>query len=65
MGDGLLNVAQWDAGRNGAGSVGHVAYVTAVNTNGTVTVAEYNWGNFHRLNTRTITVNTPSRYLHF
>src|SRR5207244_2238746 len=34
------DVAQWDAGRNGAGSAGHVAYVTAVNTNGTVTVAE-------------------------
>jgi surface antigen len=59
------DVAQWDGGRNGAGSAGHVAYVTAVNTNGTVTVAEYNWGNFHRLNTRTIPVTTPSRYLHF
>jgi surface antigen len=59
------DVAQWDGGVNGAGSVGHVAYVTAVNTNGTVTIAEYNWGNFHRLNTRTIPVNNPSRYLHF
>jgi surface antigen len=59
------DVAQWDAGRNGAGSAGHVAYVTAVNTNGTVTIAEYNWGNFHRLNVRTIAVSNPSRYLHF
>jgi surface antigen len=44
------DIAQWDAGRNGAGSAGHVAYVTAVNTNGTITITEYNWGNFHRLN---------------
>jgi surface antigen len=59
------DVAQWDAGRNGAGSAGHVAYVTAVNSNGTVTIAEYNWGNFHRLNSRTIATNNPSRYLRF
>ena len=59
------DVAQWDGGWNGAGSTGHVAYVTAVNTDGTVTVNEYNWGNLHRLNIRTITANTPSRYLHF
>jgi surface antigen len=59
------DVAQWDGGRNGAGSVGHVAYVAAVNANGTVTVWEYNWGNFHRFNTRTIAAGTPSRYLHF
>ncbi len=58
------DVAQWDAGRNGAGSAGHVAYVAAVNP-GTVTVWEYNWGNFHRFNTRTIPDNAPSRYLHF
>jgi len=59
------DVAQWDAGRNGAGSSGHVAYVTAVDANGSVTINEYNWGNFHRFNSRTITANVPSRYLHF
>jgi surface antigen len=59
------DVAQWDAGRNGAGSAGHVAYVAAVNDDGTVRVWEYNWGTFHRLNARTITTGTPSRYLHF
>jgi surface antigen len=59
------DVAQWDAGVNGAGSVGHVAYVTAVNSNGTVSIAEYNWGTFHRLNSRTIATTNPSRYLHF
>jgi surface antigen len=59
------DVAQWDANYNGADSVGHVAYVTAVNANDTITVTEYNWGNFHRFNTRTVPTNTPSRYLHF
>jgi surface antigen len=59
------DIAQWDANYAGAGTVGHVAYVYAVNTNGTVGIHEYNWGNFHRLNTRTIAANTPSRYLHF
>ncbi|MEN3309573.1 MAG: hypothetical protein V7603_5775 [Micromonosporaceae bacterium] len=59
------DVAQWDAGRNGAGSVGHVAYVAAVNSDGTVRVWEYNWGTFHRANARTIPAGTPSRYLHF
>ena len=37
----------------------------AVNSDGSVTVNEYNWGNFHRLNVRTFPANTPSRYLHF
>ncbi|OLE29557.1 MAG: hypothetical protein AUG44_03645 [Actinobacteria bacterium 13_1_20CM_3_71_11] len=59
------DVAQWDPGHNGAGSAGHVAYVAAVNSDGSVTVNEYNWGNFHRLNVRTFPANTPSRYLHF
>jgi len=59
------DVAQWDAGVNGAGSVGHVAYVAAVNSDGSVVINEYNWGNFHRFNTRTVSANTPSRYLHF
>jgi surface antigen len=59
------DVAQWYAGRNGAGSVGHVAYVAAVNADGTVLIHEYNWGNFHRFNARTIAANIPSRYLHF
>jgi surface antigen len=58
------DVAEWDGGHNGAGSVGHVAYVSAVG-NGTVTIEEYNWGNFHKFGTRTIATNIPSRYLHF
>jgi surface antigen len=59
------DVAQWDAGHDGAGSAGHVAYVAAVNSDGTVRVWEYNWGTFHRLNARTISAATPSRYLRF
>jgi surface antigen len=59
------DVAQWDDNHNGAGSLGHVAYVQSVNGNGTVTVYEYNWGNFHQLNIRTISVGTPSRYLRY
>jgi surface antigen len=59
------DVAQWDPYRNGAGSVGHVAYVAAVNADGSVVINEYNWGNFHRFNSRTIAANVPSRYLHF
>jgi surface antigen len=59
------DVAQWDAGHNGAGSAGHVAYVAAVYSDGTIRVWEYNWGTFHRGSARTITAGTPSRYLHF
>jgi len=65
------DVAQWDANHNGAGSTGHVAYVSAVYTNGTIQVEEYNWlsaaNNYtgHRYNTRQITASTPSRYLKF
>jgi surface antigen len=53
-------------GPNGAGSLGHVAYVAAVNGDGTVKLYEYNWGNVHHLNIRTVAANQPdSRYLHF
>lgn len=59
------DVAQWDGDHNGAGSNGHVAYVAAVYGNGTIKIEEYNWGNFHRLNTRTIPASEPSRFLRF
>jgi surface antigen len=59
------DVAQWDGGHNGAGAYGHVGYVAAVYSNGTVKIEEYNWGNFHRLNIRTIPASAPSRYLRF
>ncbi|GAA4638140.1 hypothetical protein GCM10023196_094720 [Actinoallomurus vinaceus] len=59
------DVAQWDDNHNQAGDKGHVAYVAAVYNNGTIKVEEYNWGNFHRLNIRTISASAPSRYLRF
>lgn len=64
-------IAQWDGNVHGAGSLGHVAYVAAVNSNGTIQVYEYNWldsyDNFtaHRLSIRTIPATDPSRYLRF
>ncbi len=59
------DIAQWDPYVNGAGSAGHVAYVTAVNTTAPSPSTSTNWGTFHRLNIRTITASTPRRYLHF
>jgi surface antigen len=59
------DVAQWDDNHNAAGPAGHVAYVAAVNSDGTIKIYEYNWGTFHRLNIRTISAGAPSRYLHF
>lgn len=59
------DVAQWDDNHNGAGSAGHVAYVSEVYGDGTIQVQEYNWGNFHRYNTRRIYASAPSRFLRF
>jgi surface antigen len=65
------DVAQWDDYRNGAGSAGHVAYVSKVYGDGTIQVEEYNWldsyNNYtgHRYNTRRIAQTEPSRYLQF
>jgi hypothetical protein len=59
------DIAQWADNHNEAGSLGHVAYVQSVNGDGTITVYEYNWGNFHLLNIRTISASTPSRYLRY
>lgn len=59
------DVAQWFDNHNGAGGLGHVAYVQSVNGDGTITVYEYNWGAFHQPHIRTIPVSAPSRYLHY
>ena len=65
------DIAQWDANVNLAGGAGHVAYVAAVNSDGTIKVYEYNWIDSydgyvgHRLSIRTISAGTPSRYLRF
>jgi surface antigen len=60
------DVAQWDPGRNGAGSAGHVAIVAAVEyDSGQILIYEYNWINPLQLHIRTISWNAPSRYLQF
>ena len=59
------DVAQWDAGHDGADPLGHVAYVVGANAGGTYTVDEYNWYTFHRFDIRVIGPNEPSRYLRF
>ncbi|HEX4436513.1 MAG TPA: CHAP domain-containing protein [Solirubrobacteraceae bacterium] len=55
-------IAQWDAGEDGVSGDGHVAYVSAVNSDGSVDVEEYNVnedGNYHVVN------NTRApRYIH-
>jgi surface antigen len=65
------DVAQWFDNVNGAGSAGHVAYVSEVYGDGTIQVEEYNWLSSyngyvgHRYNTRRISAGAPSRYLQF
>jgi surface antigen len=55
-------VAQWNPGEPGGGTLGHVAYVEAVNPDGTVAVSEYNYHLDHNFDLR-CTV-TPPRFLH-
>lgn len=55
------SVAYWGTS---AGALGHVAYVQAVNPDGTVTIEEYNWGNNHNYNTRTIAASSVDLFLY-
>lgn len=62
---------QYNKGTNAiAGSVAwfnynHVAYVQSVNSDGTVTLEEYNWGSArHSYNTRTIAASAVALYLY-
>jgi surface antigen len=56
------SVAWWGAGS--AGALGHVAYVQAVNANGTVALEEYNWGDNHSYSTRTVPVTAVDDFLY-
>ena len=47
------SVAWWSQ-TAGVGSLGHVAWVKAVNPDGTIVVEEYNWGHTHNFDSRTI-----------
>lgn len=42
----------------------HVAYVQAVNSNGTVSIEEYNWGNDHAYHARTISASSVALFLY-
>ena len=55
-------IAQWNAGEQGAGGAGHVAYVERVNPDGTVVVSELNWSGEYGYSQRTL-VRAP-RYIH-
>jgi surface antigen len=55
-------IAQWNAGEQGAGTAGHVAYVEQVNPNGTVVVSEFDWNVEYGYSQRTL-VRAP-RYIH-
>jgi surface antigen len=59
------DVGMWDDNHNGAGSLGHVAFVTAVFNDGTIQITEYNWYTAHGYDSRRIATSAPSRYLHF
>jgi len=39
---------------------GHVAYVTSVNDDGTITISEMNYDHFNRVDTRTLSANDSS-----
>lgn len=55
------SVAWW---ANSSSGLGHVAYVQAVNDNGTVALEEYNWTRKHVYGTRTISAADPNAYLY-
>jgi uncharacterized protein YraI len=59
------DVPMWDDNHNGAGGLGHVAFVTAVFNDGTIQITEYNWYYAHGYDSRRIGTGIPSRYLHF
>ncbi|TVQ16739.1 MAG: CHAP domain-containing protein [Leptolyngbya sp. DLM2.Bin15] len=59
------SIALWEAGVGGAGSVGHVAVVERVNSDGSIVISESNW-NGRTYNTRTIhpgTATWPSKFI--
>jgi surface antigen len=55
-------IAQWNAGEQGAGGAGHVAYVERVNPDGSVVVSELDWDVKNGYSQRTL-VRAP-RYIH-
>lgn len=60
------SIAAFGPGVSGAGSRGHVALVAVVNSNGTITIEEYNWWDPypHNYGSRTIPADHPTSYIH-
>jgi len=56
------DIAWWDK-KSGMPN-GHVAYVDTVNSNGTITISEYNYSSY-KYGTRTISQSVPDGYIHF
>jgi surface antigen len=56
------SIAVFPPGANGAGSVGHVAWVTAV-SGGQITVSEMNYVAWNRVDTRAMTPTSTVRYI--
>lgn len=56
------SIAVFPPGVNGAGSVGHVAWVTAV-SGSTITVTEMNFAAWNQVDTRTLTPASSVRYI--
>jgi surface antigen len=60
-------IAWWNSGYHGAGSKGHVAYVDGVNSNGSITIEEYNYLHHGGYDQRTLTLGSaywPSGFIH-
>ena len=47
------------------GGIDHVAYVQAVNGDGTITLNEYNWGGNHTFGVRIVSASNPEAYLYY
>jgi surface antigen len=60
------SIAWWGGGRDGAGSLGHVAYVEAVPAPGVIIVSEDTWGGeFYWKAIRSTDATWPTGFIHF
>ncbi|HYL76343.1 MAG TPA: CHAP domain-containing protein [Bryobacteraceae bacterium] len=57
------SIAQWNSDECPGCTVGHVAYVEAVHSDGSIDVSEYNYANDHAYGFRS-TVRTAKRFIH-
>lgn len=58
----VASIAVFPAWKNGAGSVGHVAWVTGV-SGGQITISEMNYVAWNQVDTRTLTPDPTVRYI--